>query len=124
MEDHDHLRAPDTTICHGLVNWCLCFVISFLFLVSPLIAEEATLVDGRHLTGELALDKAGQLQFLSAQDTASYSQDQIESVHFGECRLAPFRIAAAHRVILPGEQYLTGQLLKLDGQHLYFRTAW
>ena len=85
--------------------------------------EVATLPDGRRLTGSLALDESSRLRFTPA-GKAALSLDAIQHVRFPGAAVPPLRVAAAHRVLLPNDQSLTGELLGLDEKTLRLRSDW
>jgi hypothetical protein len=86
--------------------------------------DEAVLPNGLHIAGKVIEGGPGALRFSPATGAASFPVDQAEHVRFAARSLPPFRIAAAYRVTLQGEQHLTGELLGLDEKALRFRTAW
>jgi hypothetical protein len=86
--------------------------------------EEAVLLDGQRRSGMIVVPRAGHLQFAPADGSSPLELDQVAQVRFPRWNLPPLRIAAAHRVTLPGGQFLTGEFLSLDEKQLRMRTAW
>jgi hypothetical protein len=87
-------------------------------------AEEATLLNGRRLSGTLALDNAGRLRFTPSKGDAPLAFDRIQHVRFPPAAAFPLRAGMAHRLHLPDGQQLTGELLGFEEQTVRLRTAW
>jgi hypothetical protein len=89
----------------------------------PARAEEATLADGRRLTGKLVLTTAGRLQ-LTRTDGPPLPLAETHRLRFTESDLPPLLTAPVHRVLLREGQSVTGEFLGLDDRNLRLRTCW
>src|SRR4051794_20654487 len=100
--------------------WCLAIVTTVL---SAAVArgDEATLTDGRRVTGTLTLDARGRLSFTAADKSVP-----LADIH--RVRFAPspprWQAGSVHRVTLPGGQTVTGTLLGMNDDRLRLHTAW
>jgi hypothetical protein len=87
-------------------------------------ADEGVLVDGRRVEGTLGTDAQGQVLFQSRGEKLSLRLDQFDHVRFPAVRLPPLRAGAPFRIVLPGAQRLTGELVGLDSDKIHIHTAW
>src|SRR5438132_4749325 len=71
-------------------------------------ADEAVLPDGRRLPGELVLDAEGRLRFLSALPAGSLLVEQLQQVRFAAGEPKAVWTSARYRMMLRGNQWLTG----------------
>jgi hypothetical protein len=103
---------------------CTSVILIVASLIWPSIghAEEAILADGRRLEGTLSTDAQGRIVFQPLDQQSLLRLDQLEQARFPENRLRPLRIGAACRLVLPGQQHLTGEFRALDANRIQFRT--
>ncbi|MCI0456004.1 MAG: hypothetical protein L0Z62_03370, partial [Gemmataceae bacterium] len=87
-------------------------------------ADEAVLLDGRRLPGELTQDRAGRLHFLPTATTSPLFLEQLQQVRWASAEQTSARVGSAYRLILRGGQWLSGELLGLDARTLSWRTFW
>lgn len=85
--------------------------------------DEATLRDGRRLSGILTL-REKQWHFLPAGKAEPLPVSSLQAVRLEARPCPPFRAGCVHRVTLRNGERLTGILLGLDDKHLALRTAW
>jgi hypothetical protein len=90
----------------------------------PARAEEATLPDGRRLTGKLVLTTAGRLQLTTPESRSPLPLAETHRLRFAESSLPPLLTAPVHRVLLREGQAITGELLGLDERKVRLRTPW
>jgi hypothetical protein len=83
--------------------------------------DEAFLRDGRTRTGTLAL--ADKRLVVRTADGALPLTD-VDHVRLAAASVPVFRLPVVHRVVLQGDQQLTGEFLGLDTKQLRLRTAW
>src|SRR5262245_48104157 len=83
--------------------------------------DEGVLRDGRTRTGTLTL--ADKRLVLRTADGALPLSD-VDHVRLAPASVPVLRVPVVHRVVLDGEQQLTGELLGIDARHLRLRTAW
>src|SRR5262249_26959890 len=94
-----------------------------LLPAARLRADELILQGGKRLPGTLELDGKGRLRFAPTGQAVPSSLTGLD-IRLTPASL-PTRLAAtAHRVILPHDQHLTGELLHLNEKELTLRTAW
>ncbi|MGH7171416.1 MAG: hypothetical protein ACRELF_06895 [Gemmataceae bacterium] len=92
-------------------------------LLSPLSSsEEAWRGDGQRLRGNLTLD-GGQLRFHPTEG-AALAPANLKRIRFAEGKPVPFRAGGGRRVRLWDGERITGQILDLNKDTLFLRTAW
>jgi hypothetical protein len=96
---------------------------ALLAVWTPLRADEATLPDGRRLTGTLVLAPSGRLQF-TRTDGPPLLLSQTHRLRFADSDLPPLPAAQVHRVLLRDGQSATGEFLGLDDRNLRLHTVW
>jgi hypothetical protein len=87
-------------------------------------ADEAVLLDGRHMRGELTHDRDGRLRFFPTEKAEPLLLEQLQQVRLAAGDRVPLGTGGAQRLILRGGQWLTGELLALDAKTLTWRTVW
>jgi hypothetical protein len=96
--------------------------IAISLALGPLLpADEAIRLDGRRLPGKLTWSDHQRLRFVANGQEVSLAE--IHRIRFPAGDL-PFRAETVRRVLLPGNQWLTGEWLGLDDRTLQLRTAW
>lgn len=87
-------------------------------------AEEGVLRNGERVPGELSSDGEGRLLFRRLGQAAPVPLNDMDQIRFPSQRLPPLRVGAGFRVVLRGDQHLTGELLGIDSDKVRLRTAW
>jgi hypothetical protein len=93
-------------------------------LPASLPADEAVLLDGRRLPGELVTGPGGSLQFRPARGGANLTLDQLAFVRFPSSSPLPSRFPLVHQIVLRDGQRLTGEFLGIDERSVRLRTGW
>jgi hypothetical protein len=115
MDTLSHLAVVRTTI-----PW----IVAALLSLGATRADEGVWPNGQRVDGELNTDGQTRLHFQPLGQKPSLLLDQLDHVCFPPHRLPPLRAGAAYRVLLRGEQQLTGELLGLDADKVQLRTTW
>src|SRR5215472_5596079 len=113
-----------TRLSSALVRATLPFLILSLVALGIIRADEGVLPNGRRIPGELGNDDRGRLLFRRLGQESPLMLNQLDQIGFPSCRLPPLRAAAPYRILLRGDQHVTGELLGLDSDQVQLRTAW
>jgi hypothetical protein len=95
-----------------------------LFALGITRADEAVLPNGERVQGELSSDDQGRLLFRRHGQESPVLLDKIDHIRFPSSRLSPLRAPAPSRILLRGDEHVTGELLGLDSDRVQLRTAW
>src|SRR5215472_6718432 len=90
--------------------------------VTAVRPDEATLRDGRRLSGKLTFRDSW--RFLPTGKSEPLPVSSLLAVRLEPSSSSPFRAASVHRVTLRSGEWLTGILLDLNDKTLSLRTAW
>lgn len=96
-------------------------LIAGLFLPLALLADDATLPDGRRLTGTLCWQE-NRPRFAAGDRT--FVLTELQQIRCQTPETPPLRAGVVHRVVLRDGQRLTGQLLGLDADAVKIQTVW
>jgi hypothetical protein len=99
-------------------------ILAVVLAVSAAWADEAILHNGSKQEGSLERDAKGRLGFQVPGRTPPLPLRDIQTLRLAPGELTPWRAPAVHRVVLHGEQRLSGELLELDEKELRLRTPW
>ena len=91
-----------------------------LVAISLTANDEATLPNGARVSGKLDGDKGS---ILFANDAGkTWTLDQLQQIRFAKTPCPPPRVPLSHRLLLSSDQWLSGELLAIDGDFVHFRT--
>jgi hypothetical protein len=94
-----------------------------LAIFTPLHAAEATLTDGKRVSGTPSLDADGRLRFTPRGKTEPLPADVVRTVHF-DAAPPPLRLTGIRCVHFGAGERLTGQWVGFKPNSIRLRTAW
>ncbi len=98
-----------------------------ILLVQPfhsLLADNAVLPTGEHVSGSLEQSRSGGFAFVRADNKAKLPLKEIEYVRFSAKPGPGLRVPCLHRITLWDGERFTGEFVSLDEHEVRFRTAW
>jgi hypothetical protein len=86
--------------------------------------DEAVCANGRRVHGTLTVEAGGALRFVPAGQDKPLAAESIEAIRFDPTAAVTARAGNSLRATLADGQHITGELLKLDREHVRLRPAW
>src|SRR5262249_32822922 len=87
-------------------------------------AEEALLRNGRRALGELSCSKNGRWSFTPTGNAEPMTWDDIEQVRISPSAPPSPRMPQVHRILLNGDEAVTGEILGFNSENLRLKTGW